>query len=79
MKKVKMQADRRQFLIGKLLHLRFELVDRGNQWLDAFDLSIMFGAKDFGKRTFDHKEVNTSLAGVGQERAGNKIRRAGVR
>ncbi len=46
---------RRKILIGKFLQLRFERIDGRDHWLNAFDLSIMFSAKDFGERTFDHK------------------------
>jgi hypothetical protein len=44
----------RKFLIRELLHARLQVVDCRDDWPYPFDLAIMFGAKNLGKRTFEH-------------------------
>ena len=47
-----------QIDIGKLLDVRFEIVDGGDDGLNGLDFALVFGAKNLGQDSVDHREVS---------------------
>src|ERR1700691_2540204 len=47
-----------QIDIGKLLDLRFEIVDGGDDGLNGLDCAFVFGAKNLGQDGVNHREVS---------------------
>ncbi len=50
---------RGQFLIGKLLHARFQLVDRGDQRPHGLHIAFVLGAKNFGENIVNYHFSST--------------------
>src|SRR5262249_14813995 len=50
----------REVLIGEILHLRLEVVDRSDQRTHLLDVALMLGAKNLGEN-FVHTHGETSL------------------
>jgi len=44
--------------VGKLLDVRLEVVDGGDDRLNGLDFPLVFGAKNLGQNSVDHREVS---------------------